>query len=574
MATDKHLDASISQWLEQTAPARLPERVLHTTFERTRRSRQQAGWRTLLARLSMPRFVPALGGVVVVVVAAALALNYFVNQQGLGGPDLDSRTPFLGVWISTSDSDGGTQTMTVERADNNTVDIVVTDTIATVCSLTPSTMTGAGTIDGKVLVIPTPDYRCDDGSEPQAISGPPLDEQLRNLTYVRDPERDVLTVGEGVWLREGAEAPSPSPQPSGPLQTSDSMWPQSTLEEVRQAQELADAGDPDFTWQVGARLVEDSPDNEVESEIIDRFLREGLGWEKYLFMDAGTFSDWEGAGMDGWVEGSVIGQRYVRCGPGRTNSLYPPQPDSEDPGESCAPTIDNLHYETVSFDLAQLDRQGRDGIWVVSRWGSAAPFAQVDPAVAEAQATERLEEFLAARVAGNGAEAYLVDFQEDVPLLYATTSGAAYERYEFVRMAAPQWPDGRMTFSARLFADGDATVVEQEINTNDGGVLWLDAHTTTENGEPLPTAYEFFDGQVSVTAAPPWGADDLEHWSALKHYDHGEQIYLIDDPRPVAGGCFAGARAAMPKPLPRRSRPTPSSWLPIRWRRLSRVALL
>ena len=59
--------------------------------------------------------------------------------------------------------------------------------------------------------------------------------------------------------------------------------------------------------------------------------------------------------------------------------------------------------------MAQLDRQGRDGIWVVSRWGSAAPFAQVDPAVAEAQATERLEEFLAARVAGNGAEEYLVD---------------------------------------------------------------------------------------------------------------------------------------------------------------------
>ena len=53
--------------------------------------------------------------------------------------------------------------------------------------------------------------------------------------------------------------------------------------------------------------------------------------------------------MNGWVEGTVTGQRYLRCGPGRTNSLYPPQPDSEDPGESCAPTIDNLHYETVTL---------------------------------------------------------------------------------------------------------------------------------------------------------------------------------------------------------------------------------
>jgi hypothetical protein len=125
---------------------------------------------------------------------------------------------------------------------------------------------------------------------------------------------------------------------------------------------------------------------------------------------------------------------------GRTNPLYPPQPDSENPGESCAPTIDDLHYETVRFDMAQLDRQGRDGLWVVSRWGPAAPFAQVDPAVAEAQATERLEKFLAARVAGIGAEEYLVDRQEDVPLLYATTSDAPYERFEFERVEGPRWP--------------------------------------------------------------------------------------------------------------------------------------
>ena len=62
------------------------------------------------------------------------------------------------------------------------------------------------------------------------------------------------------------------------------MWPQSTLEEVRAAQELADAGDPDYTWQVGAQLAEDDPWGHIgELELVDRFMREVLGWEAYLF---------------------------------------------------------------------------------------------------------------------------------------------------------------------------------------------------------------------------------------------------------------------------------------------------
>ena len=119
------------------------------------------------------------------------------------------------MWTSTSDADGGTQTMTVEPSAEGSVEIVVTDTIATVCDLTPSTMTGTGNVAGNSLVIPTPDYTCDDGSEPQTMDGPPLNEQLRNLTYTHDASTDTLSVGIGdVWLREGAEAPSPAPQPS------------------------------------------------------------------------------------------------------------------------------------------------------------------------------------------------------------------------------------------------------------------------------------------------------------------------------------------------------------------------
>ena len=38
MVTDRKLDEAISRWFEETAPTRLPERVLDATFERTRRA--------------------------------------------------------------------------------------------------------------------------------------------------------------------------------------------------------------------------------------------------------------------------------------------------------------------------------------------------------------------------------------------------------------------------------------------------------------------------------------------------------------------------------------------------------
>ena len=130
-------------------------------------------------------------------------------------PSTDPRTPFLGVWVSTSDGDGGTQRMTVDRSANDSLEIVVTDTIATVCAGTSSTMTGIGSVEGGRLVIPAPDYRCDDGTEPQPMGGPGLNEELRNLTYTRVADSDTLSVGIGdVWLHEGVEAPSPAPHPS------------------------------------------------------------------------------------------------------------------------------------------------------------------------------------------------------------------------------------------------------------------------------------------------------------------------------------------------------------------------
>ena len=50
----------------------------------------------------------------------------------------------------------------------------IRDSIEEACDLTPSTMSGTGSVEGNVLVIPAPEYTCDDGSEPQALSGPTL----------------------------------------------------------------------------------------------------------------------------------------------------------------------------------------------------------------------------------------------------------------------------------------------------------------------------------------------------------------------------------------------------------------
>src|SRR3990170_4487651 len=136
MATDERIGESISTWLEQTAPPRLPERVLEATFERTRRSRQQVGWRARLGGVHMPRFVPALGSAAVVVVAAAVALNFYVNRPSIGGP------VFQGTWVSTTDADGGTQTMTVRGSADGAVEIGVRDDVASGLSGGPMAVVG------------------------------------------------------------------------------------------------------------------------------------------------------------------------------------------------------------------------------------------------------------------------------------------------------------------------------------------------------------------------------------------------------------------------------------------------
>ena len=73
------------------------------------------------------------------------------------------------------------------------------------------------------------------------------------------------------------------------------------------------------------------------------------------------------------------------------------------------------------------------------------------PRVEEAEATALVEDFLQARIDGDGAEE-LAEFAEgstrldrpEIPLLYATSTGAPYERSEFELVDGPRWPRGEM----------------------------------------------------------------------------------------------------------------------------------
>ena len=136
---------------------------------------------------------------------------------------------------------------------------------------------------------------------------------------------------------------------------------------------------------------------------------------------------------------------------------------------------------------------------------------------------------------------------EEVPLLYGTTTGARYERYEIERVSGPYWPFGEMKFKVRLFAEGGETVVEQLISSNVGGPLglWSGVTDTTENGQPVAVPYGFFDGEVTASAANPWKVSPFFAVALTLDSQLGdERIEMIGDPFPVATGCEQGPAAS------------------------------
>jgi hypothetical protein len=476
------------------------------------------------------RLVPASVGALGFLLLGFILVSTFFSGQN---PAANPTNPLLGTWVTT-DLDGSTPTMVIQVSRGEDVEIVVHDDLASVCSGAPSTMTGTGRLDGSTeLVIPSPVLTCDDESEPQAPSGPPVQEQLRNLTFVHDPDSDALTDNFGsVWERARANDPSPEPTTSG-------MWPQSSLEEVRVAQRLADAGDPGFTWQLEPELEMNLDD----ADIFARFLSEELGWEEFQF---NPFSEY-GAG-----EGTFDGLEFIRCAPGQTNTLYP----SDRWGGGCAPTIDELRYETVRISAAQLDRRGPSGIWVVTRWAMIQALEQVVPPT-DAEAMALLEAFLQARIDAEMAERYTGNGK--IPLLYATTAGAPYERSEFELVNGPEWPGGWMEFKVRLFAEDGETVVEQffslasDLTGSLGLEYWSEtllptgrAPGTTENGQALPEPYSYLNGDVTFHAAYPWHPS-WAGWefsptmtTLLLDGKHEERLVVLADPRPIETGCEDG----------------------------------
>jgi hypothetical protein len=89
------------------------------------------------------------------------------------------------------------------------------------------------------------------------------------------------------------------------------MWPQSSLEEAEEAQRRAEASEAAFTWQLAPELVtppaseffrfpysippRDAADG---AEILARFFRDVLGWERYVTV-ARNSPPPNGAGL-GW----------------------------------------------------------------------------------------------------------------------------------------------------------------------------------------------------------------------------------------------------------------------------------
>jgi hypothetical protein len=372
------LEERIRSGLQETAE-RIPETAPVRETRRLRSSRPAGVW-------------AAVAAVAAVLVLFTPILFFGGSEPGTTSAG-DPQSPFLGTWVTTD----FLSTMVIEASEDTSVEMIVHDFFP-VCR-GASTMTGIGRLQTEnELVFPAPVLTCDDGSQPETISGPPIEEELQNLTLTRDPATDILTDNFGkVWTREGAD---------------------------------------------------------------------------------------------------------------------------------------------------------------LNREPTAPP--------SEADVTELLNGFLEARVAGDAAQQYLNVPEEDIPLLYATSSGALYDRSEFEPVRGIEWPYGLTAFKVQLFAG--ATVVEQLFFIPPQGRLGLDyvpdgfgtdIAPTTEDGQPVVRAYNAFDGEVTLHVAHPWvfrsdsGAIRLipEGPGVQPTTDGGErndwdELVMMADPAPVEPDCQTGPSPA------------------------------
>ena len=238
----------------------------------------------------------------------------------------------------------------------------------------------------------------------------------------------------------------------------------------------------------------------------------------------------------------------------------------------------------MKIHAAQLDRRGDRGIWVVTGWEMIEPAEQIPPP-SDDEITPSLGAFLQARIDGGGAEGLadlseydpLTDVRVDrkIPLLYATSAGAPYERSELELVDGPGWPEGPMRFEVRLFTENDETVVEQVFSLERDGTgrlrpvydidKGLDGSRpgTTENGKAVPVEYAFLDGEVTCSSAYPAAPISGYIWDqgpdvATVVGAHERRLLLIlADPRPIGPDCEEIPASADAEALARRIRSNP-----------------
>jgi hypothetical protein len=114
--------------------------------------------------------------------------------------------PFVGTWTSTELSlDESSQTMTIRPAEDGALDIALHDDSSSVCSETPTTMTGTGRLeDATTLVVHSPVLACVDGRDPAGSGGYLEEEGGTSYTLVLDLATDRLFDNLGVAWHRGA----------------------------------------------------------------------------------------------------------------------------------------------------------------------------------------------------------------------------------------------------------------------------------------------------------------------------------------------------------------------------------
>lgn len=382
-----------------------------------------------------------------------------------------------------------------------------------------------------------------------------------------------------IFFRDDPSSPATT-QPTTTTMTlagqSGLFWPQTSLEEVQRAQELADAGDPEYTWQRGGEWwYHPSQNHPHDLELFARFLGEVLGWEDFRWAHSHPSIAAGVLFVPGYDNGSGLGGDidFIRCADGPMNPLYAADPM----GAGCAPTLDDLRYETVRVHVEQLVRpEDPFGIFVVTRWEILEPFEQSSPP-SETDIAALLEPFLQARIDGEGADGFVyiagddpladVRVEPEIPLLYASSSGTRYVRSEYEVVAEPAWPLGATRLQVRLFTGADETVVEQRfsLERDEAGRLRIvfdfvptagdeRVPATTENTNPVPEAYSFLGGAVTYRAAHPYEPGDYPLGGDTVAWERGPDrvaiiggaplpdqrsiplLLLLADPRPVGPG--------------------------------------